>query len=309
MNMKRRIVLLLSVALGFIGCAEPSDRDPEESAIRLSGRVAGAAAHLPVTIGADYTGALPVAFARVDGDASYSQVNAALAATRLGGADATEISFTEPQYYQRLAKENETRLVGWYPAVTPEEGVLSFDISQGTTDVLLTQELAGTAGRPFCMGDTSFVFSHQLCRIVVSVTVSSRETVALWGSISSVTIKDLPTSYQIVLPCTAAGVSGSTDVVLKQRGGTFPMSPVALERGRYLECGYLLTLPQTASLTVDLQGSSGMRRVIEAPLPAGEVFRPGFAYELHLNLDAAQRVGGTLNASGWADEVNLDVEF
>lgn len=307
--MKRRIGLLITPVLFFMGCAENIHPEQQEDAILLAGKVEGSSANVPVTIGADYTVALPVAFARIENEGSYAGVNTALSATRGGGAFATEIRFTEPQYYQPVnSDKSEIRLVGWYPAVAPTAGVLTFDISQGATDVMLTQELSGTAERKFCTGESPFVFSHRLCQILVSVTATSEETVRRWGALTSVTIKNTPTNYIISLPCSAA-VSGSTDVVLNQRGSTSKMSPVALSAGRYVECGYLLTLPQDTFLTVELSGSGGEHRLIEAPLPAGEVFRGGYIYHLRLNLDGGQPTPVTLTASGWGEEVNLDVEF
>lgn len=307
--MKRRIGLLITPVLFFIGCAENILPEQQEDAIVLAGKVEGSSSGVPVSIGADYTVALPVAFARVDCDRTYADVNTALPATRVGGSAVSEIRFTEPQYYQPVnSARSETRLVGWFPAVTPVSGLLSFDISEGTTDVMLTQELTGTAERKFCTGKKPFVFSHRLCQIVVSVTAASEETVRRWGSLTSVKLKNTPTNYIVALPSTAS-VSGTTDVVLNRRGSTSKMPPVALSAGRYVECGYVLTLPSTNSLTVELSGSSGEHRLIEAPLPAGEVFREGYIYHLRLNLDGIQSVPATLTTAGWGEEVNLDIEF
>lgn len=275
----------------------------------LTGRVEGSATNVSVSIGADYTHALPVAFARIDNGMSYANVNEALSATRGAGASSTEILFNTPQYYQPVNSNNsESRLVGWFPAVAPVSGILSFDISEGSTDVMLTQELTGRADRPFCSSDNAFLFSHQLCQIVVSVTASSEETVRRWEALTSVRIKDMPTNYIVTLPSTAT-VSGTTDVLLNRRGGTSKMSPVVLSAGQYVECGYLLTLPQGTSLTVSLAGSGGEHRLMEAPLPKGEIFRGGYIYHLRLNLDGLQSSPCTLTSSGWGEEVNLDVEF
>lgn len=299
----------MTPVLFFMGCVENIQPEQEENAILLAAKVEGSSSGASVTIGADYTFALPVAFARLDNDMTYAGLNTALSATRCGGASATEIHFTYPQYYQPVnSRGSDTHLVGWYPALPPVAGVLSFDISSGSTDVMLTQELTGSAARRFCSGDTSFVFRHHLCQIVVLVTASSEETVRRWGEITCVKIKELPTNYIITLP-SAARVSGATDIVLNRRGSTSKMSPVALSAHSYAECGYLLTLPQRTSLTVELTGSGGEHRVIEAPLPAGEVFLPGYIYRLRLNVDGSEPTPGTLTASGWGDEVNLDVEF
>lgn len=295
--------------LFLCACSHGEVQEMRGEVMSLTGRVEGSSSVVPVSIGADYTVALPVAFARVDCDRTYADVNTALAATRVGGSAVTEIRFTEPQYYQPVnSVRSETRLVGWFPAVTPVSGLLSFDISDGTTDVMLTQELTGTAGHKFCAGDDPFIFSHRLCQIIVSVTASSEETVRRWGSLTSIKLKDMPTNYTVALPSTAA-VSGATDVVLNRRGGTSKMSPVGLCAGRYVECGYVLTLPSTNSLRVVLTGSSGEHRLIEAPLPAGEVFREGYIYHLRLNLDGIQSVPATLTTAGWGEEVNLDIEF
>lgn len=295
--------------LFLCACSHGEVQEMRGEVMSLTGRVEGSSSVVPVSIGADYTVALPVAFARVDCDRTYADVNTALPATRVGGCAVSEIRFTEPQYYQPVnSDKSEVRLIGWYPAVAPTAGVLTFDISEGVADVMLTQELTGTAERKFCTGKKPFVFSHRLCQIVVSVTAASEETVRRWGSLTSVKLKNTPTNYIVALPSTAS-VSGTTDVVLNRRGSTSKMPPVALSAGRYVECGYVLTLPSTNSLTVELSGSSGEHRLIEAPLPAGEVFREGYIYHLRLNLDGIQSVPATLTTAGWGEEVNLDIEF
>ena len=308
--MKKSIGFSLVSVLFLYACSHGEVGEIRNEAMSLTGRVEGSSSNVPLSIGADYASALPVAFARIENDMTYADVNTALSAIRLGGAFATEIQFTSPQYYPPVhSNQSESRLVGWFPAVAPVSGVLDFDISEGYTDVLLTQELSGKADRPFCADDNSFVFSHRLCQIIVSATASSEETISKWGgALSSVRIKNMPTNYIVTLPCTAT-VSGTTDVVLNRRGGTSKMLPVALSAGRYVECGYVLTLPQGTSLTVALTGSSGAHRLIEAPLPAGEVFRGGYIYQLRLNLDALQPAPCTLTSSGWGEEINLDVEF
>lgn len=307
--MKKSIGFSLVSVLFLYACSHGEVGEIRDEAMSLTGRVEGSAANVSVTIGADYTHALPVAFARIDNDMSYADVNEALSATRGAGASSTEIRFNNPQYYQPVNSTNsESRLVGWFPAVTPVSGILSFDISEGSTDVLLTQELTGRVDRPFCEAGDPFLFSHRLCQIIVSVTASSEETVRKWGSLTSVTLKEMPTNYIITLPSTST-VSGTTDVVLNRRGGTSKMSPVVLSAGHYVECGYLLTLPQGTSLTVALTGSSGEQRLIQAPLPAGEVFCGGYLYQLRLNLDGLQSAPCTLTSSGWGEEINLGVEF
>ena len=315
--MKKRIGLLITSVLFFGSCDENNPPELQNETLSLFGRVESSSSVGLVTIGADYTQALPVAFARLDNGASYAGVNSALLATRLGGASVTEIQLNnspsnqlnKPQPFQPTASADDVvRLVGWYPAVLPSSGVLRFDISGGATDVLLTQELAGTSGGSFCTETNPFLFRHRLCQLVVSVTATSEATVAKWGEIISVRIKNLPETYVVALPGTCS-VSGTTDVVLNKRGGAEKMSPVSLSVDNYVECGYVLTAPSGSALTVELTGRSGECRTVEAPLPEGEVFRAGSLYRLRLNLDGLQPVKGALTASGWADEVDLDVEF
>lgn len=316
---KRRIGISFLSALLLFGCS-PTDEfeDVRGEAITLTAKVEGSAVNRLVTIGANYTASLAVAFARLDQNPStgiypqtYADINSALIATRDGGINASEIHFDEPQYYQAGTVNNDTRLVGWYPALTPKAGVITFDISDGATDVLLSQELVGNVNDKIGTESAPFLFRHQLCQIVVKVVATSAETVSRWGSVASVLVKDMPTSYIVTLPGGTQAV-GSADLLLNLRGSTKKMFPVALSCDDFAECGYLLTAPRGKGLTLELTGGNGEKRIVEAPLPSGESFNSGYIYVLKINLDGG---GGTesvdFKSTGteWEDEVKLDVEF
>lgn len=210
-------------------------------------------------------------------------------------------STNEPQElqnenYQSPDQNTDTCLVGWFPAVTPKSGVLTFDISDGATDVMLTHELGGNV-------------MHQLCRLVVSVIATSPETVARWGTVTSVLVKDLPTTYIVTLPGGTQAI-GSADLLLNERGGATKMLPVALSSTRFEECGYLLTAPLSDKLTLLLTGGNGEQRIIEAPLPAGEGFNSGYIYHLKLNLDGWGKVEFQMGTpEQWEEDIHLDVVF
>ena len=306
-------------ALVLWGCSTTDESaDVRSEAITLTAKVEGSAVNRVVTIGANYTTSLDVAFARLDQNPStglypaiYTDINSALNATRAGGAGVSEVYFDEPQYYQSGTSNNDTRLVGWYPALTPKAGVITFDISDGATDVLLTQELVGNATEKIGTDDNPFCFRHQLCQLVVKVVATSQETVERWGTVFSVVVKDLPTSYIVTLPGGTQAV-GSADLLLNLRGSKGKMVPVALSSDSFVECGYLLTAPRGKGLTLELTGGNGERRIVEAPLPAGESFNSGYIYVLTINLDgvgATESVDFKSTGTDWEDDVKLDVEF
>lgn len=314
--MKRRIGLSVFSVLILCACSTNERQELQNESMTLTAQVEGSLTNRVIEIGADYTTLLDVAFARLDQNPStglyprtYADVNSSLFATRDGGTGVTELFFEEPQCYQAVGVNNDTRLVGWFPAMTPHAGVLTFDISAGSTDVLLTQELVGNPTQKIGSNDAPFLFCHQLCQLVVKVMATSQETVERWGTVSSVVVKNLPTSYVITLPG-GTRASGSADILLNERGGMTKMSPVRLTSTGFTECGYLLTAPVENRLTLELTGGNGECRVIEAPLPSGESFCSGFIYELKINLDGQHDAALNFNgATHWAEDVNLDVEF
>lgn len=314
---KRRVGISVLAVLVLFGCSTTDESQYIRSeAITLTAKVEGSAVNRVVTIGANYTTSLDVAFARLDQNPftgiypqTYADINTALIATRDGGTNASAVHFDEPQYYQTSTSNNDTRLVGWYPALMPQAGVLTFDISDGATDVLLTQELVGNGNDKIGTETDPFFFRHQLCQVVVKVVATSQETVARWGTVASVVVKDMPTTYVVTLPGGTQAV-GSADLLLNLRGSTKKMVPVSLSSDSFVECGYLLTAPRGTKLTLELTGGNGEKRIVDAPLPAGESFNSGYIYELKINLDEWQgATAGFGCATQWENDVKLDVEF
>ena len=309
--MERRIGIPVICVLVLSACSATEPQALQNESISPTAKVEGVTTN---KVGADFAAPLDVAFARLDQNIStglwaegYTDVNTALSATRGGGTDATGIRFDDPKYYQSSTINNETRMVGWYPAIIPSAGVLTFDSSDGATDVLLTQELTGNAEHKFGADKNLFIFGHKLSLILVSVIATSQETVNRWVSVASVSVKGLPTTYQITLPGDALA-TGTKDIVLNRRGGSGKMVAVELSSSCLVECGYLLTAPLGRALTLELVGGNGERRTIEAPLPDGEFFRPAI-YKLSLNLDGERLTAGGLTAGDWEEEIHLDVEF
>lgn len=311
--MKRRIGLSSALAvLMFSACSTSEQSDLQREAMSPTAKVEGTNAQSAVTIGADYAAPLSVAFARLDQDAStglwpdyYTQTNHALSATRMGGTDVTEVRFEAPQYY---LSDVDSRMVGWYPAIAPQAGVLTFDISDGATDVMLTQELVGNSDDKIGADGQPFFFRHQLCQLIVSVGATSDETVQRWATVDKVVVKQLPTSYIVTLPGGRA-VAGAADMVLNRRGGAEKMLPVKLSAIHMTECGYLLTAPRGNKLTVELTGGNGEKRVVEASLPEGESFNSGCVYRLNLSADGGSLIPTMSPPAAWQDSIDLDVEF
>ena len=314
--MRRRIGMSVLSVLIFSACSTNEPQELQNETMALTAKVEGSKVNRVIDIGANYTTSLDVAFARLDQNPSsglypctYDDVNSALFATRDGGTDATKLYFDEPQYYQSPGQHDDTRLIGWFPALSPKAGVLTFDISDGATDVMLTQELVGNTTQKIGTNDNPFFFRHQLCQLVVKVIATSQETVARWGTVRSVVVKKLPTSYLITLPG-GTRASGLADILLNERGSAKKMSPVRLSSTGFAECGYLLTAPIANSLTLELTGGNGERLILEAALPVGESFCSGSIYELKINLDGQHDAAFNFSdAIRWEEAVDLDVEF
>ena len=292
-------VRLLFACLLFASCSQESiipSTDAEE--IRLSGGINGLSASA-VTRGAidkDYSQNLSIRFARVDQgeDGSwpaYTTVATPLEATRAGGAGQTNIGFTKPQYYLTRQDNNNTKLLGWYPASTykQSDATVTFDISGGTTDVMVTGEVIGNKVDKFGDSERTFTFSHLLTRVSVRAfgDASAKDN---WGVIKSVKVKAQPTSCILKLADLTATWSGSSDLALKNSTNDAAMGDVSLDgkttTANTASCGYALFKPTaTASLTLVVETSQGGSRDVTVTLPAGatpQYFAAGTGYTVTL---------------------------
>ena len=315
---------LLFACLLFASCSQDSVfPDTNAVEIHLSGDISGLSASTLTrgVIDKDYTQTLNVCFARLDqnGDGSYpayTTVSAPLAATRAGGPGQTIIGFTKAQYYLTRQDNNNTKLLGWYPAGSYDQAnaTVTFNVSSGTTDVMLTQEVTANKVDQFGASGRTFTFSHLLTRVSVKAfgDASAKDT---WGAIQSVKVKGQPTSCVLALADRSTTWSGSADLVLKNPTGDAAMGNVSLEgktaSNNTASCGYAMFKPTAGnSLTLIVTTEKGGSRDVVVTLPgdASSSYASGTAYIVTLEFKSTIiSPSAGITAWGTGSDVNADL--
>ena len=290
-------------------------QDKEALEIRLSAGIGNleASGATRGVINEGYAQALDVSFARIDqltGGSwpAYTTVASSLAATRTGGVGQQNITFTKQQFYQNSEADNGTKLIGWYPGGTwkQADGTVTFDISTGTVDVMLTREVTGDKVNTFGTSDHTFTFNHLLTQVTVKAYASVDGTAAMWGNVTSVKVKDQPTTCTVTLPGQTPTAWGSTahlllknpkndtDMATVDLNGSSDTSPVTL--------GYAMFKPTTTpSLTLEVITEKGGTRDVTVTLPGStnpNNFAAGTAYTVTLNFKSTEVVP-TASISAW----------
>ncbi|CAK7078817.1 MAG: hypothetical protein PARBA_03293 [Parabacteroides sp.] len=259
-----------------------------------------------------YAQALDVSFARIDqltGGSwpAYTTVASSLAATRTGGVGQQNITFTEKQFYQNGETDNGTKLIGWYPNTgTYTNGAVAFDISKGTVDVMLTREVTGDKAETEQFGKDghTFTFNHLLTQVTVKAYASVDGTAAMWGNVTSVKVKDQPTTCTVTLPEQTPTAWGTTaHLLLKNPTDDSDMTAANLndvKEANPVTLGYAMFQPTTANtLTLEVITEKGGTRDVTVTLPGNTgTFAAGTAYTVTLNFKSTEVVP-TASISAW----------
>ncbi|WP_455592285.1 fimbrillin family protein [Bacteroides sp.] len=283
--------------------------------IKLSGGIGSleASASTRGVVNGDYAAALSVSFARVDQNEdgtypAYNSVFAPLSATRAGGSGQTNIGFTKAQFYQTRAENNNTKLIGWYPQVTDgssyADGVVTFDISKGNVDVMLTQELTGNKTAKFGDAGKQFTFNHLLTQVTVKA-FGDAAAATNWGKITSIKVKGQKPTCKVTLPDRSPAFEGAAANVLL-KNADMDMAALAIPNGtsNAATCGYAL-FPPTAdkNLTLEVTTERGGVRDITVALPSGadpQYFAAGTAYTVTLEFSSTE-IEPSAKIGAWTD--------
>lgn len=263
-------------------------------------------------INEDYAKPLDVSFARIDqltGGSwpAYTTVASSLAATRTGGVGQQGITFTKQQFYQNSEADNGTKLIGWYPNTgTYTNGTVAFDISKGTVDVMLTREVTGDKAETEQFGKDghTFTFNHLLTQVTVKAYASVDGTAAMWGNVTSVKVKDQPTTCTVTLPEQTPTAWGTTaHLLLKNLTDDSDMTAANLndvKEANPVTLGYAMFQPTTANtLTLEVITEKGGTRDVTVTLPGNTgTFAAGTAYTVTLNFKSTEVVP-TASISAW----------
>jgi len=315
--MKKSAFLLLLLPL-LAGCKDSTDTpSPVESAkISLLGSVSstvqsrGAGVIDPSASGFATT-ALSLNFARIDQDASTgvypSYGSTALNATRAAGTGSTAITFDagSEQYYSAGTTNNASKLVGWYPRAAVASGVVDFTFD-GSTDVMLSNEVAGSSSALFSETTQAFTFNHLLTQLQFKVYAIDDAAQTSWGTITSVKVKSQYTACSVTLPAIVSfPTTGTASDLSVLSGATLAMG---VESANAVSVGYSMIAPVAASgsVTLEIVTSAGGTKTVTIPVPSTG-FLASNAYVITLsfsNLDVTGAASvGEWTSNAIADEV------
>lgn len=311
-----KVLKTFASLLLLASCSQaPESLSDESLEIKLSGDIGTAVSSTTRgVVDKDYASTLDVAFARIDQNntsgayPAYSTVTKALEATRAGGAGITGISFKESQYYQSALTKNATKLIGWYPVGTLASGVVTIDISNGTTDAMLTNEVTGDKTNTFGTTPRTFTFKHLLTQVSVKAFGDSQvETV--WGDIKSVKVKSQTPNCVVTLPTQTPTWSGiPADVALKNIANDAVMANVSLAgkitSASAVACGYAMFPPTTGkSLSLAVETTKGGSHDVSVSLPSSatpQIFGAGRSYTVTLEFQSSSyTISAKADIAGW----------
>jgi len=243
-----------------------------------------------------------IAFARIDqaeADGSYpaySTVDSAFIAKWVGTlsddfASPTAVSFYDPKFYLTRVNNNNTKLVGWYPAEALSSGDVSIAVN-GENDILLSNEIEANKTTRFGAYDTSksinniFNFEHQLTQLKVQAYADTADAKTVWGKVKSIKLKGQNPTCKITLPATVTFEGTAADLALVEKvAATDAAIDYATNSGLELgvaakdgsgnvtatnavECGYAMVEPiaDGGSLTLIVETEKGGSREIGVEL-------------------------------------------
>lgn len=308
--MKKKSFIALS-ALLLVACS--SDNEPqiannmEPMEIKLTGGVESVnnSTRAGGIIDKGYSGELSLSFARIDMDADgnyptngykgISSINATL--------NAQQASFSTPQYYLARTANNSSRMVCWYPqiALDATTAKATFDISDGDTDVMLSEDMSGSRSANF----SSFTLKHLLTQLKVKAYSPSAVVSELWGTIKKIEIVDSPTEYIVTFPIDATSTTytfaeGTTVQNISLKG--YIEKPISTNP-EILDCGHIMIPPATKSITLKITTEKGgVPGETEVTIPSFNYLKSN-AYQITLKFNGSD-ISPTVSIGEWSTPID-----
>lgn len=205
-----------------------------------------------------------VQFVRSDGDSPvWSDINNISGTGDIAAGTPGAITFTPAQYYPKNGK---TSLIGYYPEGTITAGVVSFQID-GTKDILCSEVVEANRADIDTKPKVSFTFKHKLTQLQFKVKAKDAEAINIWGTITSITLKDQKTTAKLDLstqelkfdagktPITAA--SGLSQVLTADQEGIAIGNAIMVEPEQAKYTVTVITSKNSAGVDIDLAGVTG----------------------------------------------------
>jgi len=304
LQMKRIISIMLCLPLLMTACKNDTEVDnPDSTPITLLANIGsiGVETRGIGVISDSYASELPVNFARIDQsstDGSYSSYSdaTALDATRAAGSNKQQITFATLQTYLSDATYNSSKFVGWYPRATLTSGAVTFTVD-GSTDIMLTNEVTGSPSAKFNQEAQAFTFAHQLTQLQLKVYAESNKAVTDWGTISTIKVKNQQTACTVTLP-NQVTFSDGTESNVPFTGVTSAALPV----GSTVNSGYVM-IPEVAAsgtLTLEIVTTLGGTKnvTLTAPATGGLAKSNAYVYTLKFTQTSISVVG-TAQVGEW----------
>ena len=253
---------------------------------------------------------LLLSFARINQDAATGVYPAygstMLYATRTAGTGVTNITFdaASQQYYTPAGTNSSSKLVGWYPRADVTDGAVSFTID-GSTDVMLSNEVEGSMASQFNTDAKKFTFNHLLTQLQFKVYAIDAAAQTAWGTITSIKLKNQYTACSVTLPGTVSFPTTGTASDLNVSGVSLPVA-LGLTSANATGAGYFMIAPvaATGSATLEIVTSAGGTKTITIPVPA-DGFLAGNAYVITLSF-SNQGVTGSAGIGTWISNTVTD---
>jgi len=308
--MKKKSFIALS-ALLLVACS--SDNEPqiannmEQMEIKLTAGIesVNSSTRAGGIIDKDYSGELLLSFARIDMDADgnypingykgISSTNATL--------NDQQASFSTPQYYLARTASNSSRMVCWYPQIALDETTAkaTFDISDGDTDVMLSEDMSGSRSANF----SSFTLKHLLTQLKVKAYSPSAVVSELWGTIKKIEIVDSPTEYIVTFPIDATSTTytfaeGTTVQNISLKG--YIEKPISTNP-EILDCGHIMIPPATKIITLKITtAKGGVLGETEVTIPSFNYLKSN-AYQITLKFNGSD-ISPTVSIGEWSTPIN-----
>lgn len=303
--MKKKSFIALS-ALLLVACS--SDNEPqiannmEQMEIKLTAGIesVNSSTRAGGIIDKDYLGELLLSFARIDMDADgnypingykgISSTNATL--------NDQQASFSTPQYYLARTASNSSRMVCWYPQIALDETTAkaTFDISDGDTDVMLSEDMSGSRSTNF----SSFTLKHLLTQLKIKAYSPSAVVSELWGTIKKIEIVDSPTEYIVTFPIDATSTTytfaeGTTVQNISLKG--YIEKPISINPD-ILDCGHIMIPPATKIITLKITTEKGgVLGETEVTIPSFNYLKSN-AYQITLKFNGSD-ISSTVSIGEW----------
>ena len=310
--MKKKSFIALS-ALLLVACS--SDNEPqiannmEQMEIKLTAGVESVnnSTRAGGIIDKGYSGELLLSFARIDMDADgnyptngykgISSINATL--------NAQQASFSTPQYYLARTASNSSRMVCWYPqiALDATTAKATFDISDGDTDVMLSEDMSGSRSANF----SSFTLKHLLTQLKFKAYSPSAVVSELWGTIKSIEVVGSPTEYIVTFPIDATSTTytfaeGTTVQNISLKGYTNPVG-LPIGSASALDCGHIMIPPAIKIITLKIKTEKGgVLGETEVTIPSFNYLKSN-AYQITLKFNGSD-ISPTVSIGEWSTPID-----